>query len=185
MPEATEPLILTRGAAPPGNWDGTVLLMDKPGGWTSFDVIRRLRRLLGFKKIGHAGTLDPMATGLLICLLGRPATRLQDRFMGLPKSYAGTLRLGETTPSYDADSEVSERRSAEHLTDDDLERARRAFEGELLQRPPMYSAVKVGGERLYKKARRGESVEREARPVSVYRLALVERRGADVDFEVE
>ncbi len=95
-----------------------MLLVDKPGGLSSFDVIRRLRPLLGTKKIGHAGTLDPMATGLLICLVGRQATRLQDQFMGLPKTYTGTLRLGEVTPSYDAESEVIERVDAAHVTDE-------------------------------------------------------------------
>ncbi len=165
--------------------DPAILLMDKPGGLSSFGVIRRLRPLLGTKKIGHAGTLDPMATGLLICLVGRPATRLQDQFMGLPKTYTGTLRLGETTPSYDAESDVIERADPSHVTDSDLDAARQAFLGEIKQRPPMYSAVKVEGERLYKKARRGETVERQPRPVTIYRFDLTARRGPDVDFAVE
>jgi tRNA pseudouridine55 synthase len=179
------PPIVTRSDAPPEGGGPAVLLMDKPGGLSSFDVIRRLRPLLDTKKIGHAGTLDPMATGLLICLVGRQATRLQDQFMGLPKTYTGTLRLGEATPSYDAESDVIERVDASHVTDEQLDTVRQPLVGEIEQRPPMYSAVKVGGERLYKKARRGESVERQPRPVSVYRFDLTARRGADVDFLIE
>jgi tRNA pseudouridine55 synthase len=158
--------------------------MDKPHGMSSFGVIRRLRRFLGVKKIGHAGTLDPAATGLLICLVGRPATRLQDHFMGLRKTYTGTLRLGQTTASYDAESEVVEERDASAVTDEAIEAARQQFVGEIEQCPPMYSAVKMGGERLYKKARRGETVERPPRPVTIYRFD-VEKRGEELDFVVE
>ena len=167
----------------PPSFERAVLLIDKPKGWSSFDVIRRLRGLLGVKKIGHAGTLDPMATGLLICLVGR-ATKLMEAFMGLPKYYEGTLRLGETTPSYDAETEPVERRPWEHLTDADLEAARRLFLGEISQFPPMYSAVKVGGERLYKNARRGDSIARPPRTVHVYAFDIVGRDGPDVHFRV-
>lgn len=162
-----------------------VLPVDKPGGVSSFGVIRRLRPVLGTKKVGHAGTLDPMATGLLICLVGRGATRLQDQFMGLPKTYTGTLRLGVTTDSFDAEGEVTEERDASAVTDEQLDAARQRFLGDIAQQPPMHSAIKVGGERLYKKARRGEEIERAARPVSIYRFDLVERRGDEVDFVVE
>ena len=188
-PEDTPPII-TGADALPGRGEPALLLVDKPAGLSSFDVIRRLRPLLGTKKIGHAGTLDPAATGLLICLVERGATRLQDRFMSLPKTYTGTIRLGQTTDSYDADGEVVETNDAEHITDADLDAARQQFLGDIEQRPPMYSAVKVEGERLYKKARRGETVERALRPVSVYRFDLEPRRGDesrkdDVDFVVE
>jgi tRNA pseudouridine55 synthase len=179
------PPLLTAADPLPERPDPAILLVDKPKGLTSFDVIRRLRKRFGIKKMGHAGTLDPMATGLLVVLIGREATRLQDQFMALPKVYTGTLRLGETTPSQDAESEVSERRDPGGVTDEALDQARAALEGEILQTPPMYSAVKVGGERLYAKARRGEEIVREARPVSIYSFALTERRGADVDFKVE
>ena len=162
-----------------------VLPVDKPGGLSSFGVIRRLRPLLGTRKIGHAGTLDPMATGLLVCLVGREATRLQDRFMGLPKIYTGTIRLGISTDSYDAEGEVTAERDASGVTDEQLGAARERFLGDITQRPPMHSAVKVGGERLYKKARRGEEIERAARPVTIYRFDLTERRGDAVDFVVE
>lgn len=167
----------------PPSWERVVLLIDKPKGWSSFDVIRRLRRLLPVRKIGHAGTLDPMATGLLICLVGR-ATKLMESFMGQPKVYTGTLRLGEETPSYDADTDVSERRPWAHITEADLETARQQFLGDIEQITPMYSAVKVKGERLYKKARRGEEVARPPRQVHVERFELTGREGADVSFEV-
>jgi tRNA pseudouridine55 synthase len=160
-----------------------VLLVDKPKGWTSFDVIRRLRRTLGVRKMGHAGTLDPMATGLLIVLVGR-ATKLMNRFMMLPKVYEGTLRLGEVTPTYDAESEVTERRDATVITESALESARTRFLGEIEQQPPAYSAVKVGGERLYKKARRGEEVERPLRKVRIDEFDILDRQGVDVSFRV-
>lgn len=160
-----------------------VLPVDKPQGLTSFDVIRRLRRILGIKKIGHAGTLDPMATGLLICLVGG-ATRQQDSFMGLPKAYTGTLRLGETTPSYDADTEVIERRDPSGVTEEAVRAATEPLTGAIEQVPPMYSAVKIEGQRLYEKARRGMEVERAARPVHVYRFDLDAFRRPDVDFFV-
>ena len=181
-PSAENDLVYGREALP-GSWERAVLLVDKPAGWTSFDVIRRLRRVLPVRKIGHAGTLDPMATGLLICLVGR-ATKLMEAFMGMPKEYTGTLRLGEVTPSYDADTEVSERRDWRHLTDADLEAARLRFVGDIEQRPPIYSAVKVEGERLYKKARRGETMETPPRRVSVTAFELTGRDGADVSFLV-
>jgi tRNA pseudouridine55 synthase len=188
MPEeplpASAPPVVTNSDRPPTDGSAAILLMDKPAGMSSFGVIRRLRTFLGVKKIGHAGTLDPAATGLLICLVGRPATRLQAHFMGLRKTYTGTIRLGQVTGSYDAETEVVEEHDASGVTDADLEDARQAFLGEIEQRPPMYSAVKMGGERLYKKARRGETVERPPRPVTVYRFD-VERRGDEVNFVVE
>ncbi|MDX1439283.1 MAG: hypothetical protein R3284_05210, partial [Rubricoccaceae bacterium] len=139
--------------------EGFALLVDKPKGLSSFAVIKKLRRVFGIRKMGHAGTLDPMATGLLVVLVGRKATREQDLFMGLPKVYSGTIRLGQTTASYDAETVVEQEASIEHLTDSDLETARQKFVGDIEQFPPIYSAIKVGGERLYKKARRGETAE--------------------------
>lgn len=159
------------------------MLIDKPKGWSSFDVIRKLRHLLLVRKIGHAGTLDPMATGLLICLVGR-ATKLMESFMGQPKVYTGTFRLGEVTPSYDAETDVTTRKAWDHISDADLDNARPQFLGNIEQITPMYSAVKVNGERLYKKARRGEEVARPPRQVHIERFELTKREGADVSFEV-
>jgi len=167
----------------PERWDAAVLLIDKPKGITSFDVIRRLRKLLRVRKIGHAGTLDPMATGLLICLIGR-ATRWMTHFMAQEKEYEGVMRLGEITPSYDAETEVVERRSWEHLTDADLERSRHQFVGEVVQHVPAYSAVTVKGNRLYDQARAGKAVERPSRRVQIYAFELLGRDGADVAFRV-
>jgi tRNA pseudouridine55 synthase len=167
----------------PENFERAVLPVDKPHGWSSFDVIRKLRRVLGTRKIGHAGTLDPMATGLLIVLVGR-ATKLMEQFMLLPKTYEGTLRLGESTPTYDAESEVVIRRETGHIEDYEIEAARRRFLGDIEQRAPAYSALKVGGERLYKKVRRGEDVEPPVRLVRIDEFELTSKNGADISFRV-
>ena len=187
----TEPLAIygTEKALPrPFEASGAVLV-DKPGGITSFGVVKKVRWGLRAKKVGHAGTLDPMATGLLIVLVGRDATRQQDRFMGLPKVYTGTIRLGETTASYDAETPVEETADASGVTPEALETVRQKFVGELTQVPPIFSAIKKDGERLYKKARRGEEVEVPPRHVTVYDLAWTDIRWAgetvDVDFRVE
>ncbi len=166
----------------PDRFERVVLPVDKPQWDTSFDVVRTVRRLTG-AKVGHAGTLDPMATGLLIILVGR-ATKLMETFMNLPKTYVGTLRLGEVTPSYDTETEIVERHFWDHLHEDDLEAARAPFLGPITQRPPMYSAVKVKGKRLYEKARRGEQAERPPRQVRIDAFDIVERGGADVTFRV-
>ena len=160
------------------------VLVDKPPGITSFGVIKKVRWAVGIKKVGHAGTLDPMATGLLIVLVGRGATRQQDRFMGLPKVYTGTVRLGQTTASYDADTPVETTADASGVTGDQIDGALATLTGEILQRPPVYSAIKKGGERLYRKARRGETVEIEPRPTTVTEFAVTGRRGDDLDVRV-
>ncbi len=184
MTDSREPLAPVYGFPDvPDDFNRVVLLIDKPKGWSSFDVIRRLRRFLPVRKIGHAGTLDPMATGLLICLVGK-ATKLMESFMGQPKAYEGTLRLGAVTPSYDAETDVTEQRAWQHLTRADLEAARLLFLGEITQRPPLYSAVKVGGERLYKKARRGETAERPPRQVRIDAFDITGWVGPDVSFTV-
>ena len=175
--------VLGRTALPTDLSD-TVLLVDKPKGCSSFGIVKQLRRLFAARKIGHAGTLDPAATGLLVCLIGRRATRRMESFMQLPKTYEGTLRLGEVTPSYDAETPVSQRSGWEHLSLGDLEQAREKFIGAIKQQPPMYSAVKVKGERLYRKARRGEVVSRKFNTVRVYDFALTGWKGQDVSFTV-
>ena len=175
--------VLRRPELPTG-WDPLVLLIDKAKGLTSFDIIRRLRRVSPIRKIGHAGTLDPMATGLVICLAGK-ATKQMTSFMDMDKVYTGTIRLGQTTPSYDAETMAETTGNPDGLTSDDLNDARAGFVGEIEQETPMYSAAKVGGERLYKKARRGESVIRVPRQVRIDRFDLLSRRGPDVDFVVQ
>jgi tRNA pseudouridine55 synthase len=162
-----------------GGPDGLVLV-DKPAGITSHDAVATLRRVLGTRKVGHAGTLDPMATGLLVVGVGR-ATRLL-RFLGdLPKTYEGTFRLGVETTTLDVDGDVT-RESPVHVTADDVRQAARALLGESFQRPPSYSAVKVGGRKLYEAARRGESLEAPPRPIVVTALDVTGMRDRDVDF---
>lgn len=150
-----------------------VAVVDKPPGMTSHDVVARARTLLGQKKVGHAGTLDPDATGVLVLGLGR-ATRLL-RYLGdLPKAYEGEIVLGVETSTLDAAGEVVATHDMAGVTLDDARRAAAGLTGEVLQVPPMVSAVKVGGRRLHELARRGEEVEREARPVTVHRFDLAE-----------
>jgi tRNA pseudouridine55 synthase len=159
-----------------------LLLVDKPAGITSHDAIDRVRRRLGIRKVGHAGTLDPMATGLLLVGVGR-ATRLL-RFLGdLPKTYEGTFRLGEETDTLDADGTVV-RTSDVDAAERDVRAAMDALVGELLQRPPAYSAVKVGGRKLYEAARAGDSVEAAPRPVTVASFDLLGFDGRDAEFRV-
>jgi tRNA pseudouridine55 synthase len=160
-----------------------VLLIDKPGGITSHDAVARVRRALGQKKVGHAGTLDPMATGLLVMGVGR-GTRLL-RFLGdLPKTYTGTLRLGVETDTMDADGDVTATSTTEAIGDGAIVAAMTAKLGASAQRPPAFSAVKVGGRKLYEAARRGEELEAPARIVRVDRFDLVARDGDDVSFVV-
>ena len=159
-----------------------LLLVDKPAGVTSHDVVDVVRRRLGTRKVGHAGTLDPMATGLLVIGVGR-ATRLL-RFLGdLPKTYEGTLRLGVEMDTLDADGEVV-RESAVDVTEAQVAEAMRSLEGELLQRPPVYSAVKVGGRKLYEAAREGERLEAEPRSIRVDSFDLLSFDPPDVRFRV-
>jgi tRNA pseudouridine55 synthase len=160
-----------------------VLLVDKPAGWTSHDVVNCVRRRFGVRKVGHCGTLDPAATGLLVVVLGQ-ATRLSERLSGQDKHYAGTMRLGEETFSQDRDSEVTARKDTSHLTPEDVRRVAAAFVGTLQQVPPMVSAVKVNGRPLYKLARKGQVVEREARTVTVHSLTLTRLAIPEVDFEL-
>ena len=183
MADGLRVLTAADGLAPPV--EPAAILVDKPSGMTSFGVVKKVRWAVGVKKVGHAGTLDPLATGLLVVLVGRDATRQQDRFMGLPKVYTGTVRLGQTTASYDADTPVEEAQDASAVTDEAVAAALDELTGEILQRPPVYSALKQGGERLYKKARRGEAVEVEPRPTTVYSFKVTGRRGDDLDIRVE
>ncbi len=146
------------------------VLVDKERGWTSHDVVAKSRGLFGIRKIGHAGTLDPMATGLLVLGIGA-ATRLLRFVTDQPKEYVATARFGVATDTLDADGEVLSRQPMK-VNAQDVERAMAGFVGDLLQVPPMVSAVRVGGKRLYEMARRGQRVERPARPVHVQSLAL-------------
>ncbi len=149
-----------------------VLLVDKPPGLTSHDVVYRLRRKLQLKRIGHAGTLDPMATGLLIMLIGK-ATRLSQYLISVDKIYEGEITLGVTTNSQDAEGEVMETRPVPPLTEAQVREAMNTFLGDQYQMPPMFSAIKLGGVPLYKLARQGEEVVREPRFIRVAKFDLV------------
>ncbi|XLR65872.1 hypothetical protein S83_016544 [Arachis hypogaea] len=169
-----EPFLSSRRTGLPPVWDsphGTVVLINKPKGWTSFTVCGKLRRVVKVKKVGHAGTLDPMATGLLIVCVGK-ATKLVDRYQGMIKGYSGVFRLGEATSTWDADSPVIQREPWEHIKDEDIKRNAASFCGEIWQVPPMFSAIKVGGERMYDKARRGENVELSPRRISILQFDI-------------
>jgi tRNA pseudouridine55 synthase len=145
------------------------LLVDKGATWTSHDVVAKIRNHFKLKKVGHCGTLDPAATGLLVLLLGK-ATKLSERLMGQDKFYEGTVRFGEATDSYDADGEVTATNLVPPLNLDQLNEEAKAFVGDMMQTPPMVSAVKVDGVPLYKMARKGKTVERKPRLIHVYRL---------------
>jgi len=146
--------------------DGAVLI-DKPAGPTSHDVVDAVRRKFGLKKVGHCGTLDPGATGLLILVLGR-GTKLSEKLMSDDKVYEGCAKFGETTDSYDADGELVASLPVPPMTLEELNRAAAAFQGDQLQMPPMVSAVKIKGVPLYKLARKGVEVERKPRLIHVY-----------------
>jgi tRNA pseudouridine55 synthase len=159
-----------------------LLLVDKPGGMTSHDVVDVVRRRLGTRKVGHAGTLDPMATGLLLVGVGR-ATRLLRFLSDLPKTYEGTMRLGVETSTLDAEGEIG-REAEVTAARSDVEQAMRALEGDSLQRPPAYSAVKVGGRKLYEAARAGEPLEAEPRSIRVDAFDLLAFDPPDATFRV-
>lgn len=167
------------GADPDG-----ILLVDKPSGMTSSDVVVAIRRMFKLKKVGHGGTLDPQATGLLAVLVGK-ATRASQAVMGGDKVYEGTLRLGESTNTQDADGERTGGSDPSAVTREALEEAVRAdFTGDIFQTPPMVSAIKVNGVPLYKMARKGEEVAREPRLVHVYAFKISEFALPDVKFTV-
>lgn len=149
------------------------LLVDKPAGPTSHDVVDAIRRRFGIKKVGHCGTLDPSATGLLIIVLGR-GTKLSERLMGDDKVYEGVIKFGETTNSYDADGELTGSLPVMPMTLEQLNEEAATFIGDLMQVPPMVSAIKKGGVPLYKLARKGIEVEREPRLVHVYNFRFTE-----------
>lgn len=149
-----------------------ILLINKPAGYTSHDVVAVMRRKLKTKRIGHAGTLDPLATGVLVLLVGS-ATKLSDQFIGFDKTYEATLKLGVKTVSADTMGAVIEEKPYVHLNQEDVRRVMATFLGDIMQMPPMVSAVKVNGERLYKLARQGKDVKREPRAVRIDQLDVL------------
>jgi len=162
---------------------GEVILIDKPLEWTSFDVVNKLRYQIKIKKIGHAGTLDPLASGLLILCTGK-MTKQIEQFQAQEKEYEGTFVLGKTTPSIDLETEFDSETSIENVTEEAIEAVRQQFIGEIKQVPPMYSAVKVGGERLYKKARKGKEVAIKEREVTIATFELSRIALPEIDFRI-
>lgn len=160
-----------------------ILLVDKPRDHTSHDVIARLRGKLRMKRIGHAGTLDPMATGLLVVLVGK-ATAVSQYLVSLDKEYVGTLKLGETTNSQDADGEILVTRPVPALTEAEVRAAIKTMVGDQYQMPPMFSAIKVGGVPLYKLARKGEEIAREPRFIRVIEWELTRFAPPELEFRV-
>lgn len=160
-----------------------ILPVNKPAGKTSFDVVRYVRRATGERRVGHAGTLDPMATGVLLILLGQ-ATRITEYLMDLPKVYRATIRLGVETTTYDREGEVVATAPVE-VSEERLREALSGFVGAIMQVPPAHSAVKIDGERAYNRARRGESPVMKARPTRIDRIELLRFAPPDAEIEVE
>ena len=161
-----------------------ILLVDKPAGWTSFDVVNFVRKRFLLDKTGHCGTLDPFATGLLVILLGK-ATRLQDSLMAQSKIYTGTIRLGEETDTGDLTGTLTTSHEVAAFSLEELQKTADSFLGDILQVPPMHSAIKINGQPLYKLARKGKEVERPARPVRIERFALSNLCLPEVDFDFD
>ncbi|QIX60651.1 tRNA pseudouridine(55) synthase TruB [Hymenobacter sp. BT18] len=163
--------------------EGGVLLLNKPLTWTSFDVVRKVKNTLRIKKIGHAGTLDPLATGLLILCTGKKTKQI-DLIQAQEKEYTGTFRLGQTTPSFDLETPVDAELPYEHLTEEQVRAATAQFIGLIEQTPPLFSAVKVNGERAYEVARRGGEAEIKSKQVTIRAFELTRIELPEVDFRV-
>lgn len=164
---------------------GAVILINKPYDWSSFDVVKKIKFNLKIDKIGHAGTLDPLATGLLILCTGKMTKKISE-FQDMPKIYHGEISLGKTTPSYDLETEADSECDIEHLTEEQILQASHQFKGAIMQIPPVYSAIKVDGKRAYKKARRGKAhqVEIQPREVFIYDFKITSIEKPKVKFEV-
>ena len=169
--------------------EGQLLLIDKPLEWTSFQVVNKLRwhirKTFNIKKIkvGHAGTLDPLATGLLIICTGKFTKKITE-YQAQTKEYTGTITLGATTPSYDLETEIDKTYSISHLTDSLIQETTKKFIGEIHQKPPIFSAIKKDGKRLYELARKGKTTEIESRKVTVFDFEITNINLPNVDFRI-
>ncbi len=181
------------GKIPDNGFDflaGETLLIDKPKDWTSFDVVNkvrhRLKRLVGVKKIkvGHSGTLDPLATGLLIICTGKSTKKLHE-YQDFGKTYTGSLLLGATTPSYDAETSPNATFPTDHIDEALIQKTLGQFVGPIEQIPPMYSAIKVDGQALYKRARKGETIKVKSRSVEIFKYEIASNNFPTLDFEVD
>ncbi len=163
--------------------EGRVILIDKPLGWTSFDVVKKIRNILKIKKIGHAGTLDPLATGLLILCTGKYTKRI-NQYMAAEKEYTGTITLGATTPTYDLESAPRDHKPINHISEKVILEVTQQFTGDILQVPPIHSAVKQKGKPVYLKARKGEDVVLEPRKIHIARFKIEHIQLPQVAFKV-
>lgn len=176
VPVAGRPPVMPRPKEPPKSG---ILNIAKPSGMTSHDVVQAVRKASGERRVGHAGTLDPLARGVLVVCMGS-ATRVIEEVQATRKTYLAVVRLGEATTTYDAEGEVTERADPSHLSQEQVDAALAPFRGDILQTPPMYSALKHQGKRLYDLARQGIEVERPARPVTVYDLRITDWSSPDL-----
>jgi tRNA pseudouridine55 synthase len=163
--------------------EGQMLLIDKPLRWTSFDVVRKIRGLIKIKKVGHAGTLDPLATGLLIVCTGKYTKKINE-YMAQEKEYTGTITLGAVTPTFDLESAPQDFKPYEHLTEDEIKKATVSFQGPILQLPPIHSAIKQEGKPVYKLARKGVEVILEPRKVTIHAFEITAINLPSVHFKV-
>lgn len=163
--------------------EGKLLLIDKPLQWTSFDIVNKIRYLIRVKKVGHAGTLDPLATGLLIVCTGKFTKKINE-YQGLHKEYTGTMILGATTASYDLETTPENFKTITHLTDAIIQKATIPFLGEILQLPPQHSAIKKEGIRLYESARKGIEVKVDPRKVTIHQFEITNISLPSIDFKV-
>ena len=163
--------------------EGRVLLINKPLQWTSFDAVRKIRNLIRIKKVGHAGTLDPLATGLLIICTGKFTKKINE-YMAQEKEYSGTFTLGATTSSYDLESEPENFKSTGNISTQQIKEATKNFIGEIMQVPPAHSAIKVDGKRVYESARRGIEVKLEPRKLFIKEFVITEIKMPVVTFRV-
>jgi len=169
---------------------GKMILVDKPIRWTSFDVVKYIRKLLQIKfkikkiKVGHAGTLDPLATGLLIVCIGKQTKSISE-YQDLKKTYTGKFKLGESTLSYDAETSVNEKFEYGHITYHDIKKLAIEFIGKIIQKPPIYSAVKKGGKRLYEYARENIEIEIDNREVNIYDFKIINFSTPYIEFKIE
>jgi tRNA pseudouridine55 synthase len=163
--------------------EGKVLLLDKPIGWTSFNMVQKVRHLTKVTKVGHAGTLDPLATGLLIICTGK-FTKQINNYMGMTKEYTGTMVIGATTPTYDLESEPENFQSIDHIKEDQIKATTKQFVGPILQMPPQHSAIKKDGKRLYESARQGIEVKVDPRPITIESFEITYIDLPKIDFKV-
>lgn len=169
--------------------DGKMLLVDKPLTWTSFDVVKYIRKSLVSKfkikriKVGHAGTLDPLATGLLIICIGRQTKQISI-YQNLSKTYTGKFKLGETTPSYDAETEVNKSFNYDHIKENDIINLSQKFTGKLMQKPPIFSALKKNGKRMYEYARENKKIEIQEREINIYEFEIIKFTNPYIEFKI-